>query len=175
VKSNKGAAGVDQVDIDTIREYGEELFLQEVEQELQSRHYRSSLVRRVHIPKPGQPGKTRPLGIPTVKDRVVQMAVKIVIEPLFEADFIPCSFGFRPKRTARMALGAIVSSVNEGYFQVVDVDLKSYLDTASYCPLIHEICSNSCDCWSTTLILKPLRRPCLTRNRSACPCWRRRV
>ena len=117
VKSNKGAAGVDQVNIDTIREYGEERFLQEVEQELRSRHYRSSLVRRVHIPKPGQPGKTRPLGIPTVKDRVVQMAVKIVIEPLFEADFIPCSFGFRPKRTARMALGAIVSSVNEGFFR----------------------------------------------------------
>jgi retron-type reverse transcriptase len=145
VKSNKGAAGVDQVDIDTIREYGEDRFLFEVEQELRSRHYRSSLVRRVHIPKPGQPGKTRPLGIPTVKDRV-QMAVKVVIEPLFEADFIPCSFGFRPKRTARMALGAIVASVNEGYLEVVDVDLKSYLDTASYCPLIHEICSNSCDC-----------------------------
>ena len=132
VKSNKGAAGVDQVDIDTIRDYGEELFLQEVEQELRSRHYRSSLVRRVHIPKPGQPGKTRPLGIPTVKDRVVQMAVKIVIEPLFEADFIPCSFGFRPKRTARMALSAIVASINEGYLQVVDVDLKSYFDTIDH-------------------------------------------
>jgi RNA-directed DNA polymerase len=93
VKSNKGAAGVDQVDIDAIRDYGEERFLGEVEQELRSRQYRTALVRRVHIPKPGQPGKTRPLGIPTVKDRVVQMAVKIVIEPLFEADFMPCSFG----------------------------------------------------------------------------------
>jgi RNA-directed DNA polymerase len=132
VKSNKGAAGVDQVDIDTIREYGEERFLREVEQELQRRRYRSSLVRRVLIPKPGQPGKTRPLGIPTVKDRVVQMAVKIVIEPLFEADFIPCSFGFRPKRTARMALGEIVASINEGYLQVVDVDLKSYFDTIDH-------------------------------------------
>ena len=87
VKSNKGAAGVDQVDIDAICEYGEERFLNEVEQELRSRRYRAALVRRVHIPKPGQPGKTRPLGIPTVKDRVVQMAVKLVIEPLFEADF----------------------------------------------------------------------------------------
>jgi retron-type reverse transcriptase len=86
------------------------------------------------------------LGIPTVKDRVVQMAVKIVIEPLFEADFLPCSFGFRPKRTARMALSVIVQSVNEGCSQVVDVDLKSYLDTASYCPLIHESCSNSAGC-----------------------------
>jgi RNA-directed DNA polymerase len=97
VKSNQGAAGVDEVDIDEIREYGEARFLAEIEQELHDGSYRVSLVRRVHIQKPGQPGKTRPLGIPTVKDRVVQMAVKLVIEPLFEADFVPCSFGFRRK------------------------------------------------------------------------------
>ena len=132
VKSNKGAAGVDQVDIDAIRDYGEDRFLNEVEQELRSRRYRTALVRRVHIPKPGQPGKTRPLGIPTVKDRVVQMAVKLVIEPLFEADFMPCSFGFRPKKTPRMALSTIVQGVNEGYSFVVDVDLKSYFDTISH-------------------------------------------
>jgi len=132
VKSNKGAAGVDQVDMDAIRDYGEDRFLSEVEEELRSRRYRSALVRRVHIPKPGQPGKTRPLGIPTVKDRVVQMAVKLVIEPLFEADFMPCSCGFRPKKTPRMALSAIVQSVNDGYSFVVDVDLKSYFDTISH-------------------------------------------
>lgn len=132
VKSNRGAAGVDEVDIDAIRDYGEEQFLNELEQELRSRQYRTAMVRRVHIPKPGQPGKTRPLGIPTVKDRVVQMAVKLVIEPLFEADFMPCSFGFRPKKTPRMALRAIVQSVNEGYWFVVDVDLKSYFDTISH-------------------------------------------
>jgi RNA-directed DNA polymerase len=132
VKSNKGAAGVDQVDIDAIRDYGEDRFLRELEQELRSRRYRAALVRRVHIPKPGQPGKTRPLGIPTVKDRVVQMAVKLVIEPLFEADFMPCSFGFRPKKTPRMALSAIVQGVNDGYCFVVDVDLKSYFDTISH-------------------------------------------
>ncbi len=132
VKFNKGAAGVDKIDIEAIRDYGEERFLAELEQELRSRCYRTALVRRVHIPKPGQPGKTRPLGIPTVKDRVVQMAVKIVIEPLFEADFLPCSFGFRPKRAPRMALSAIVQSVNEGCSQVVDVDLKSYFDTIDH-------------------------------------------
>lgn len=132
VKSRKGAAGVDQVDIQAICDQGEEQFLCELAQELRSRSYRVGLVRRVHIPKPGQPGKTRPLGIPTVKDRVVQMAVKLVIEPLFEADFMPCSFGFRPKKTPRMALSAIVQSVNEGYSFVVDVDLKSYFDTISH-------------------------------------------
>jgi group II intron reverse transcriptase/maturase len=72
------------------------------------------------------------LGIPTVKDRVVQMAVKIVVEPLFEADFMPCSFGFRPKKTPRMALKAIVDSVNEAYLYVVDVDLQSYFDTIDH-------------------------------------------
>jgi RNA-directed DNA polymerase len=132
VKSNKGAAGVDHVDIDAIRDYGEDRFLNELEQELRSREYRTALVRRVHIPKPGQPGKTRPLGIPTVKDRVVQMAVKLVIEPLFEADFMPCSFGFRPKKTPRMALSAIAQSIKDGYSHVVDVDLKSYFDTISH-------------------------------------------
>ena len=132
VKSNKGAAGVDQVSIEAIGNYGEDRFLNELEQELRSRQYRAAMVRRVHIPKPGQPGKTRPLGIPTVTDRVVQMAVKLVIEPLFEADFMPCSFGFRPKKTPRMALSAIVQSVNEGYSFVVDVDLKSYFDTISH-------------------------------------------
>lgn len=132
VKSNKGAAGVNQVDIEAVCNHGEERFLCELAHELRSRSYRAALVRRVHIPKPGQPGKTRPLGIPTVKDRVVQMAVKLVIEPLFEADFVPCSFGFRPKKTPRMALSAIVQSINDGYSFVVDVDLKSYFDTISH-------------------------------------------
>jgi RNA-directed DNA polymerase len=132
VKSNKGAAGVDEVDIDEIREYGEARFLAEVEQELRDGSYRVSLVRRVHIDKPGQPGKTRPLGIPTVKDRVVQMATKLVIEPLFEADFVPCSFGFRPEKTPRMALSIIAEKTQAGYPHVVDVDLKSYFDTIDH-------------------------------------------
>jgi len=132
VKSNKGAAGVDEVDIDAVREYGEARYLSEIEQELRDGSFRASLVRRVHIPKPGQPGKTRPLGIPTVKDRVVQMAVKLVIEPLFEADFMPCSFGFRPEKTPRMALSIIAEKTQAGYTHVVDVDLKSYFDTISH-------------------------------------------
>src|SRR5438552_8201829 len=90
VKSNKGAAGVDEVDIDEIREYGEARFLGEIEQELRNGSYRVSLVRRVHIDKPGQPGKTRPFGILPVKDRLVRMAETLVIEPLFAADFVLC-------------------------------------------------------------------------------------
>jgi len=132
VKSNKGAAGVDDVDIEEIREYGEARFLGEMGQELRNGSYRVSLVRRVHIDKPGQPGKTRPLGIPTVKDRTIQMAVKLVIEPLFEADFVPCSFGFRPEKTPRMALSIIAEKTQAGYSHVVDVDLKSYFDTIDH-------------------------------------------
>jgi len=96
---------------------------------MRSRQYRTALVRRVYIPT-GQPGKTRRLGISTVKDRVVQMAVKLVVEPLFEADLLPCSFGFRPKRTPRMAQSAIVQSANDGYSFVVHVDLKSLVELA---------------------------------------------
>jgi RNA-directed DNA polymerase len=132
VKTNRGAAGVDQVSLDQIQQRGEALFVSEIEQELRSSSYRVSCVRRVHIPKPGQPGKTRPLGIPTVKDRVVQMAVKLVIEPLFEADFLPCSFGFRPRRTPRMALSLIAEKVRAGYTAVVDVDLRSYFDVIDH-------------------------------------------
>jgi RNA-directed DNA polymerase len=132
VKSNKGAAGVDEVDIGEIREYGEARFLGELKQELRDGSYRVSLVRRVHIPKSGQPGKTRPLGISTVKDRVIQMAVKLVIEPLFEADFVPCSFGFRPAKTPRMALSIMAEGAQAGYSHVVDVDLKSYFDTIDH-------------------------------------------
>jgi len=132
VKSKGGAAGVDRVSIATVKDYGEARFLQEIQQELSTGTYRVSAVRRVRIPKPGQPGRTRPLGIPTLKDRTVQMAVKLVIEPLFEADFAPCSFGFRPKRTPRMALSQIVQSFNAGFTHVVDVDLQSYFDTIDH-------------------------------------------
>jgi RNA-directed DNA polymerase len=136
VKRNGGAAGVDRVTVEAIEQEGVERFLAELREELLARRYRVKSVRRVHIPKAGQPGKTRPLGIPTVKDRVVQMAVKLVIEPLFEADFMPCSYGFRPKRTPRMALNAIVAGVRGGLRHVIDVDLSSYFDTIPHDGLI---------------------------------------
>lgn len=132
VKANGGAAGVDGVSIQEVVAHGEERFVQELAELLLHGTYHVACVRRVHIPKPGQPGKTRPLGIPVVRDRVVQMAVKLVIEPLFEADFLPCSYGFRPQRTPRQALSAIAQSLNEGFRHVVDVDLKSYFDTIDH-------------------------------------------
>lgn len=136
VKTRGGAAGADKVTLEDIQTYGEERFLAEIELELKQERYRVSQVRRVQIPKPGQPGRMRPLGIPTVKDRVIQMAVKMVIEPLFEADFKPCSYGFRPKRTPRMALREIRDTLWKGNEYIVDVDLKSYFDTIDHEMLI---------------------------------------
>ena len=132
VKANDGAGGVDGVTIKAVKEQGVERLLGEIRAELEAGTYQVQAVRRVDIPKPGQLGKTRPLGIPTVKDRIVQMAVKLVIEPLFEADFRACSYGFRPKRTPRMALSEIAKRVQAGYEHVVDVDLKSYFGTIDH-------------------------------------------
>jgi len=127
VSGNAGSAGVDGRSIRWIRrEYGEGRFLRETQQELQDQSYRPSPIRRVYIPK--SDGSARPLGIPTVKDRVIQMAVKLVIEPLFEADFLPCSYGFRPRRSNREAAEQVHKLVNRRKW-VVDVDLKSYFDT----------------------------------------------
>jgi RNA-directed DNA polymerase len=113
VRENRGGPGIDGITITQIEEMGVEAFLDELQTELREGRYRPRPVMRVEIPKPGRPG-TRPLGIPTVKDRVVQAAAKLVLEPLFEADFCDCSFGFRPKRSAHDALEAIRAAVMEG-------------------------------------------------------------
>src|SRR5437588_1054745 len=126
VRGNKGAAGVDQTTLRSIEERGVTQFLEGIQADLKANRYRPSPVKRRWIPKTD--GKQRPLGIPTVRDRVIQMAAKLVIEPIFEADFLECSYGFRPKRSATQALEAIREAGNRGHSFVVDADIQGYLD-----------------------------------------------
>ena len=126
VKSNKGSGGIDGQTIEKIiEEYGESRFLNEIYLELKNKDYHPQPVRRTFIPKAD--GKQRPLGIPTIKDRVVQMATKMVIEPIFEADFKDCSYGFRPKRNAHQAITRIRKHSRHSHW-VVDIDIKGYFD-----------------------------------------------
>lgn len=133
VKANKGSAGIDKMTIQWIHEeYGEKRFLTETCGQLRNGTYRPTPVRRVDIPKGD--GKTRPLGIPTVRDRLVQMAAKIVLEGIFEADFKDFSYGFRPKRSAHDALRKILTTINQEQqvYWVVDVDIRGYFDNISH-------------------------------------------
>ena len=138
VRANKGAPGIDQQSFEVIeKEVGVDAFLSGIREQLIAKRYKPLPVRRVYIPKAD--GTQRPLGIPVITDRVVQAAVKIVIEPLFEAVFKDFSYGFRPRKSAHQALREVYKWLNFKCHWVVDADLKSYLDPSTQCPLIHEI------------------------------------
>jgi RNA-directed DNA polymerase len=124
VRRNNGAPGIDKITLAEVEEYGVARLLDEVAQDLRERRWRPSPARRVLIPKPGSPEK-RPLSIPTVRDRIVQSAVKIVLEPVFEADFLPCSYGFRPRRSAHDGLQVLIDESWRGRRWVVETDIAN--------------------------------------------------
>ena len=129
VKANKGSSGVDGIGIEDIEAIGIEKYLTDIKAELADGRYKPSPVKRVMIPKAD--GSERPLGIPTVKDRIVQMAAKIAIEPVFEADFRDCSYGFRPKRSAKQALEKVRKACNNKGYYVVDADIEKFFDNVN--------------------------------------------
>jgi len=135
VRANKGSPGVDGMSFEAVeREIGIDKFLLELAQALENKTYRPDPVRRVMIPKAD--GSMRPLGIPTIRDRVAQMAVKLIIEPIFEADFCDTSYGFRPKKSAHEAVDDIADALHQGYTWVIDADLLKYFDSVPHAKLL---------------------------------------
>lgn len=138
VKRNRGSPGVDGVSIDDVVKRGEEKYICNLHELLLNTHkYHPWKIRRVHIPKAG--GGTRPLGIPTIRDRTVQTATKILLEPIFEADFLDCSYGFRPGRCAHDALEEIRVHANGDYRYVLDADIKGYFDSINHAHLFERL------------------------------------
>ena len=136
-KRNNGAPGIDGVAFETIESNGVDKFLEQIQHELMTRTYYPMRNRKKAIPKGG--GKLRTLSIPSIRDRVVQGAIKLILEPIFESDFQPGSYGYRPKRTAHEAVERAAVATIKGMTRVIDVDLKSYFDTVRHDILLSKI------------------------------------
>jgi RNA-directed DNA polymerase len=145
VRRNNGAPGIDKITLAAVEEYGVSRLLDELATELKEGRYRPVPARRVYIPKPGVRGEQRPLSIPSVRDRIVQAAVKIVLEPVFEADFLPCSFGFRPKRSAHDALQVLIDECWQGRRWVVETDIASCFSAIPHDKLMEAVEERICD------------------------------
>src|ERR1700758_3734241 len=136
-KQNDGAPGTDGVTFEAIEGSGEESFLKQIQEELVSQTYRPMRVRKKEIPKDG--GKVRVLSIPAIRDRVVQGALKLILEPIFEADFQPGSYGYRPKRTAHQAVYRVAQAMAEGKTRIIDIDLRAYFDNVQHYLLLEKV------------------------------------
>jgi RNA-directed DNA polymerase len=146
VRSNNGAPGTDKITLAQVEEYGIDRLLGELASELKEGRYRPLPARRVYIPKPGAPaGEQRPLSIPSVRDRIVQAAVKIVLEPVFEAGFLPVSFGFRPRRSAHDALQVLIDECSRGRRWVVETDIASCFSAIPHDKLMEAVEERVCD------------------------------
>ena len=144
VRRNNGAPGIDKITLAAVEEYGVTRLLEELASELREGRHRPLPARRVLIPKPGTTDQ-RPLSIPPVRDRIVQAAVKIVLEPVFEADFLPCSFGFRPGRSAHDALQVLVDECWRGRRWVVETDIASCFSAIPHEKLMQAVQERICD------------------------------